>query len=259
MTFSPRSIAITGASRGIGRALAHAYAADGVTLHLCARSAERLCSVATQCEALGATVHTAVVDVTDRAAVTVWAKGLETLDLMVANAGVSFGTEGLGLPEPLDLVERQMAVNFFGTVYAVDAALPALITAKGRVAVIASVQGVMRGAPQSPGYSASKAALVSYMRGLRALMEPEGIKIGLFMPGFVDTDMSRRYRGPRPLMMSAERAASTIVRGIAAGRAEHLFPVPLRLLSAALNALPPRFADAQMVRQPFGVDVDDTV
>jgi len=247
----PRSILITGASSGLGAALALAYAAPGVRLVLGGRSAERLDEVARACAARGATVETALVDVADRTATEAWVLASDDagpLDLVVANAGVSAGT-GRG-EEPIDQVRRIMATNVDGTLNTVLPLLPRLAArGRGQVALIASLAG-FRGMPGAPAYCASKAAVKVYGEALRGDMLAKGVGVSVVCPGYVDTAMTRVNTFRMPFLMTAEKAAGIIRRGLARNRARIAFPWPLVAAVWLAAALPPGLLDPLLVRLP---------
>jgi short-subunit dehydrogenase len=123
----------------------------------------------------------------------------------------------------------------------------------GQIAIIASLAG-LRGIPFSPGYCASKAALNAYGEALAAWLMPEGITVSVVMPGFVATRMSDTVAGPKPLMMSAERAARIIQRGLTAGHRRIIFPYRLYLGMRLLRALPSAWVDSILRRVPVHID-----
>jgi short-subunit dehydrogenase len=248
---SPRSILITGASDGIGASLAETYAAPGKCLALCGRDAIRLSAVAERCRRRGAQVAETIIDVTDTAAVAAWVAAADRsspLDLAIANAGVQGGPFRGGDGELLDEVERAMRVNFGGacnTIYPVLAAMRP--RGRGQIALVASL-AALRGLPYSPGYCASKAALKAYGEALRSWLMPEGIAVCVVLPGFVETRMSASVIGPKPLMMSTERAARIIQRGLERGRRQIAFPLSLYLGTQLLRVLPAALADRMLRR-----------
>lgn len=242
----PRSILVTGASAGIGAALARAYAAPGRTLFLGGRDAARLADVADACRADGATAHVAAIDVRDAAAMAGWiaaADATAPLDLVVANAGVSAGTGSGG--EPAGQAREIFAINLDGAVNTVLPALAAMLARprpagggpRGQIALVASLAG-FRGFAGAPAYCASKAALRSWGEGLRALHRDDGIEVSVVCPGFVRTAMTRGNDFPMPLLMDAGRAAGLIRRGLAAGRGRVAFPWPLYWGVLLLAGLP---------------------
>jgi short-subunit dehydrogenase len=242
----PRSILITGASSGIGAALARAYAMPATRLALCGRDAARLAAVATCCRERGAAVTQACLDVAEAATVATWIDAVERdapLDLVIANAGVQGGLWRDGAGETLGELHRVMDVNFGGVSNTIHAALPAMRRRrKGQVALIASL-AALRGIPFSPGYCASKAAIRIYGEALRGWLAPEGIGVSIVLPGFVETRLSRTVSGPKPLIMRPARAAEIIRRGLAKGRRQIAFPYPLYLGMQLLRALPPGLVD----------------
>jgi short-subunit dehydrogenase len=248
---NPRSILITGASSGIGAALARAYAGPGVTLFLGGRDRERLEAVAQTCRDCGAQAHSRTLDVNDAEAMRAWlheADGQAPLDLVVANAGTSAGSGGTGESETQ--ARRIFAVNVDGAMNTVLPILPAM-TARGRgqIALVASLAG-FRGFPGAPAYCASKATLRVWGEGLRGLLAPNGIGVSVVCPGFVRTPMSDGNPYPMPMLMEADKAAAIIVKGLARNRGRIAFPWPLTWLVYAITALPVRLTDLAMGRLP---------
>ena len=247
----PRSILITGASSGIGAALALAYAAPGTTLFLGGRDRDRLDTVAGRCRAAGAAVHAEAVDVTDRAAMAAWIGAAEAerpLDLVVANAGISGGTGGRG--EDAAQTRAIFAVNVDGALNTVLPALPAM-TARGRgqIALVSSLAG-FRGFPGAPAYCASKATLRIWGEGLRTWLGPQGVGVSAICPGFVRTPMSVGNPYPMPFLMDAERAARIVMMGLARNRGRIAFPWPMYLLTLLVTALPSALTDRMMPSLP---------
>ena len=242
----PRSILITGASSGIGAALARAYAAPRTHLALCGRDAARLAAVADFCRDRGAEVMEACLDVTEAAAVAAWIVNVDRtspLELVIANAGIQGGLWRDGAGETLGELHRVMEVNFGGVSNTVHPVLPAMRRRRrGQVALISSLAG-LRGIPFSPGYCASKAAIKIYSEALRSWLAPEGIDVSVVLPGFVETRLSDTVSGPKPLILSPERAAGIIRRGLAKGRRQIAFPYPLYLGMQLMRALPARLVD----------------
>lgn len=247
----PRSILITGASSGIGEALARLYAAPGVRLTLSGRDGARLAAVATACRAQGAEVEAGAVDVTDREAMRRWiedAEGVRPLDLIIANAGVAGPTTGTDDRE--ERVRDIFAVNLAGTLNTVLPALP-LMKARGggQIALMASLAG-FRGAPSAPAYAASKAAVKAWGEGLRGFLAPDGIKVSVICPGFVTSRITAANRFPMPFLMSAERAARIIAKGLAGNRGRIAFPWPTHALVWLVSILPDAWAGAIFARLP---------
>jgi short-subunit dehydrogenase len=234
------TILITGASSGIGEALALAYARPGVFLALSGRDAARLAEVAAAVQARGAAVETAAIDVVDRAAITAWIAAVDAahpLDLVIANAGISPGTSGAS--DPAEQTRRILAVNVDGVVNTVLAALPGMQTrGRGQVAIMASLAAFL-GAAEAPTYCASKAAVRIWGEGLRGLLAPSGIAVSVICPGFVTSRMTAVNPRPKPGIISAERAAQIIVHKLAANRARIAFPLWFYVVVRMAAALPP--------------------
>jgi short-subunit dehydrogenase len=225
-----RVVIITGASSGLGAALARSYAGPDVVLGLFGRDRDRLEAVARVCAERGASVSVAAIDVTDRRAM---AASLEAFDrehpaeLLVANAGTSAGPEPGRPSEGAETVERQVRVNLLGVVNTVEPLLPALCArGRGRVALVASI-AAFRGLPNSPGYCASKAGLRAYGEALRGRVESRGVGVTMVCPGFFSSPMTDRFAGPTPFLASAEAAARKVKRGLDRGRRRVSFPWPL--------------------------------
>lgn len=247
----PRSILITGASSGIGEALARLYARPGVSLALTGRDAARLASVAASCRAGGALVSEAVVDVADRAAMAACVETAEDaapLDLVIANAGISGGTYGGG--ESAEQTRAIMAVNFEGVLNTVLPALPRLRgRRRGQVAIMSSLAS-FRGFPGAPAYCASKAAARVWGEGLRGELRQHGVEVSVICPGFVESRMTARNRFPMPLLMPVDRAAELIRRGLETNRARIAFPFRLYFAAWAVGALAPGLTDGVLARLP---------
>ena len=225
-----RVVVITGASSGLGAALALAYAGPQTALGLIGRNEERLAATAAQCRAQGASVESAAIDVADGPALAAWLAAFDRaypVELVVANAGVSAGPEKGDRGEPAAVTERQIAVNLLGAVHTIAPLVPQLCARRrGRIAAISSVAS-FRGLPYSPGYSASKAGLRAYGEALRPLLAPHGVGVTVVCPGFFASPMTDRWDGPTPFLVSGERAARHIKRGIDRGRRRVNFPWPL--------------------------------
>lgn len=233
----PRRIAyqvvvITGASSGLGAALARLYAGPGVVLGLIGRNEERLGLTADACRAIGADVEIAAIDVTDRPGLEAWLGAFDAahpIELLVANAGISAGPDPEAAGEPTSLTLRQLDVNLAGAVHTIAPLVPLLCArGRGRIAVVASV-AAYRGLPYSPGYCASKAGVRAYAEALRPRLARYGVGVTVVCPGFFTSPMTDRWDGPTPFLLSGERAARRVKRGIDRGRSRIDFPWPLVL------------------------------
>jgi len=247
----PRSILITGASSGIGEALARCYAAPGVTLALGGRDRARLGAVAEACRAAGAAAATRCVEITDAAALATWMAERDAaaaLDLVIANAGVSAGTGAGGESE--EQARLIFAVNQAGVLNTV---LPAIALMRprgcGQIAIMSSLAG-FHGFPGAPAYCASKAAVRVWGEALRGQLAAEGIAVSVICPGFVRSRMTAVNRFPMPFLMEAERAAAIIRRDLACNKARIAFPRRLAAVVWLLSALPPGLTDRALGRLP---------
>jgi NADP-dependent 3-hydroxy acid dehydrogenase YdfG len=250
MALAPRSILLSGASSGIGAALALAYAAPGATLALSGRDVDRLARVEEACRARGAAVSSTIVDVTDQASMAKWIDAADRatpLDLVIANAGISAGTGGRGESE--ERSRQIFAVNVDGVL---NTAYPALrhLTARGhgQLALVSSL-AAFRGFPGGPSYSASKAAVKALGEAWRIELAPRGVRVSVICPGFVETPMTAVNRFRMPFLMGPERAAAIIVRGLARDRARIAFPAPMHLGAWLAGVLPPTVADPVLRRR----------
>ncbi|HVY12918.1 MAG TPA: SDR family NAD(P)-dependent oxidoreductase [Alphaproteobacteria bacterium] len=248
---APKHIVITGASSGIGKALAEAYAAPGRTLGLMARRAELLENLAQSLRQRGAEVWTAAADVTDREAT---ARILEEadnrlpVDLLIANAGISGGTFGAG--ESATQARAIFNVNLEGALNTVFPLIPRMSARRrGQIALMASLAG-FRGFPAAPAYCASKAALRIYGEGLRGELAPLDVEVNVICPGYIDTPMTQANHFPMPFLMTVARAADIIINGLARNQARIAFPFPTALAAWLLGVLPPAWTDGLLIRLP---------
>jgi short-subunit dehydrogenase len=238
-----RSILITGASSGLGAALARLYAGEGVTLYLSGRHLERLEDVAQNCRNLGAHVEQAIFDVREGDALSAWieaADRLTPLDLVIANAGISSGTHK-GVEEAEEKMRDVLSVNIEGTLNTVLPAIRVMrARGQGQIGIMASL-AAFRGHGQAPAYCASKAALLALAEGLRARHKKDGLRISAICPGFVRTPMTAANRFHMPMMMEPDLAARRVKAGLERDQAVIAFPGALawgaklsRLLPASL-------------------------
>lgn len=242
------AVFLTGASSGLGAALARHYAAQGARLGLVARRAERLAALDAD---LGGGHHCYPCDVTDAAALQAAARDFMAAagvpDLVIANAGVSVGTL-TEHAEDLHAFRRVMDVNVAGMVATFQPFIaPMRARRQGRLAGIASVAG-LRGLPGAGAYSASKAAAISYLESLRVELAGSGVGVTTVCPGYVATPMTAVNPYPMPFLLSADEAARRIARAIGAGRRYAVVPWQMALAARLLRLLPDPLFDALFAR-----------
>ncbi len=240
----PQAILVTGASSGIGEALARLYAAPGRFLALSGRDRRRLAAVAEACRAAGADAAAEVVDATDRDASRSWIESVDTrrpLDLVIANAGISAGTGGKGESEAQ--CRDIFAVNLAGVLNTVWPVIDSMRgRGRGQIAIVSSI-AAFRGISGTPAYSASKAAVKAYGEALRGWLGKDGIRVSVVCPGFVRSRMTAANKFPMPMIMDADKAARIIAKGLARDKARIAFPWPMYALAWLLGALPPAWTD----------------
>jgi short-subunit dehydrogenase len=234
---------ITGASSGIGRALAKALAARSCPVGLIARRGDKLGGLAEEIRTAGGTAAAAPADVTDRsqmsAAVQEIRARLGPIDLMIANAGVGAPT----LLQPVNVadIEKMFRVNVLGAVYAIEAVLPQMLErGRGHLVGVSSL-GAYKGLPGESAYCATKAALNTYLEGLRIQLRDRGIRVTTVCPGFVKTPMTEMNKFPMPGLLTAEQAAERIVRAIRRNRKVYNFPWQTNLLMKMTRWMPDWF------------------
>ncbi len=221
------SIVITGASSGIGEALALDYAQTGVRLALGGRDEQRLQAVASACRARGAEVEARTIDVADRQAMAAWLSAQDAakpVDLVLANAGISIEKgKGQGIDE--DRTRRTFAVNVEGTFNTVFPLLDAMRARRsGQIGLVASLAGFI-GLPRAAAYNASKSAIRVWGESIRHPLHRDNIGVSVICPGFVESRITEGNDFPMPFLMTAARASAIIRRGLAQDRARIAFPI----------------------------------
>jgi short-subunit dehydrogenase len=236
-----RSIVISGASSGIGRALALEYAAPGVTLGLIGRNEARLADIANRSREKGAIVHAAALDVRDRAAIGSFLLALDAaspIDCMIANAGIAMGTTPDGEVEDLSKVGELFEVNLNGVLNTIAPIAPVMRRrGAGQIALMSSL-AAFAPLPDGAAYSASKAAIVAFGLATRQRYRAEGVSVSVICPGYVVTPMSDAYLGWKPFLISAEDAARRIRRGLERRKAIIAFPLALYVAARVQQLLP---------------------
>jgi short-subunit dehydrogenase len=243
---SPRSVVVTGASGGLGAALAYAYAAPGVVLGLTGRDAGRLEQCARQCRDAGATVFTEALDLRDGDAVAQWLCRFDDahpIDLAIANAGVASILSSVDDWEDIRRTTAVFDTNFFGALHTVLPIIERMRHRKrGQIAMVSSLAAI-RGMAISPAYCASKSALRAYGESVRPLLARDSVFLSIVLPGFVKTAMSDVFPGGKPFMLTPAKAAWVIQRGLATRRKVIAFPGLLSIGMGLLRALPAWLGD----------------
>ncbi|GEP53967.1 SDR family NAD(P)-dependent oxidoreductase [Reyranella soli] len=238
------SIVITGASSGIGEALALDYAAPGVALALTGRDADRVEAVAAACRAKGATVVAGAIDVVDRERFAAWLTAFDDahpVDLLIANAGISIDKDNSSLDD-FSVIRQTLDVNFGGVLNTVEPLLPRLMArGRGQIGIVASLASFI-GLPYSASYNASKAAARVWGESIRYVLKKSGIGVSVICPGFVTTRLTADAPFPMPFLMTSARASSIIRRGLERNHARIAFPIGTKGLVWFGQVLPGRWA-----------------
>ncbi len=246
-------IFITGASSGLGAALARHYAATLGTeavIGLAGRDVTRLEAVALSLAPARGAIYP--FDIRDRNALKTAAHDFVSRfgapDLVIANAGISAGTRGDD-GNDLDILADILAANVTGLAATLQAFIPSMRARGGVLAGIASVAGI-RGIPGSGAYSASKAAAINWLEALRVELRGSGLRVVTVCPGYIDTPMTERNGFGMPFLLPAGTAAARIARAIASGRALVVVPWQMHLASWLLRLLPAWLFDRAFERAP---------
>jgi len=246
----PRCVFITGASSGLGAALAAHYAREGATLGLVARRADALRAVAARLPTPTAIYPADVADLGAlRAAAEDFLGRHGVPEIVIANAGVSVGTLGAE-DEDLPVLERVLATNVVGLAATLTPFVaPMRSRANGILAGIASIAG-FRGLPGAGAYSASKAAAIAWLESLRVELHGSGVSVVTICPGYIDTPMTRANPYSMPFLLPADEAARRIARTIAAKRSFAVIPWQMAIVGCFMRQLPNGLYDALAARPP---------
>jgi short-subunit dehydrogenase len=246
----PLRVFITGASSGIGEALARHYAGRGAVVGLVARRREALDAVAARLA--GATAVYAA-DVVDAAAMNAAARDFTERhglpDIVIANAGISVGTAADDADD-LEIASRVLRTNVIGMATTFQPFVAPMRTlGRGTLVGIASVAG-FRGLPGAAAYSSSKAAAITWLESLRTELHGSGVRVVTICPGYIDTPMTRVNRYRMPFMLGADEAAARFARAIDAGRRFAVIPWQMWIASLVFRALPRPLYERAFARAP---------
>ncbi len=249
---------LTGASSGIGEALARHYAAAGATLGLAARRQNRLSELIAELPGEHAAYP---LDVADAAALQAAAADFIARygapDIVIANAGISVGTLGDDAAD-LPAFHRVFQTNVMGMVQTFQPFIAAMkARGSGRLVGIASVAGI-RGLPGAGAYSASKAASITYLESLRVELRGSGLKVVTIAPGYIATPMTAVNSYPMPFILAADEAARRFARAIERGTSYTVIPWQMGVVAKLMRLLPNPVFDAIFARggrKPRGLDL----
>lgn len=217
MNWKNKTVFLTGASSGIGEALAVALAKRGAIVGLIARRSELLDEISCNCEAAGGKARSFACDVTDAAAVAAAARAFRDefghIDVMIANAGISGKGEDCQNHVPA-AVRQVIDTNLMGAVNAIHAVLPAMLERKsGHLVAVSSLAG-FRGLRKSAAYSASKAAMTNYFESVRLDVAEKGIDVTIIQPGFIRTPLTAGRENKMPFLMYLDDSIPHFVKAI---------------------------------------------
>jgi short-subunit dehydrogenase len=255
-----RLVFITGASSGIGQALASRYAADGWRLALSARRADELTAWAraqnwpADCWQVYRADVTDIDDIVAAGQACIVQQGVP--DVVIANAGISIGID-TALRADIDVLARIFATNNIGLAATFHPFVePMRQRGSGTLVGIASVAAI-RGLPGHGAYCASKAAVVNYCESLRAELHGSGVRVVTLLPGYVDTPLTHGNRYPMPFLMPAARFADRAFDAIEAGRSRRVIPWQMDIVAKLLRILPDALFDRLAAGQPRKARQDD--
>ena len=246
-----KTILITGATSGIGKALSLEYSAPNIILFLTGRNKENLLEITNLCEKKGAKVIFKIIDVRESYEMSKWILEIGekySLDLVIANAGISAGT-AKGIESEAQISEI-FQTNVDGIFNTINPAIQIMQKQKyGQIALVSSLAG-FRGLPSSPAYSASKAAVRVYGEGLRGCLANFGIKVNVICPGYVRTPMTAVNKFPMPFIMNSNKAARIIKIGLEKNKSRIAFPFILYFVVWFLTLLSTKITDPIFAKLP---------
>lgn len=244
------AVFITGASSGLGEALARLYAAQGHTLGLVARRADKLDALV---KSLPGSHHLYVLDVCNRHALHAAANDfigcVGHVDIVIASAGISAGTL-TEITDDFGVFQSIFQTNVMATVSTFEPFIPGMIErAAGTLVGIASVAGV-RGLPGAGAYSASKSAVVTYCESLRLELKPRGVGVVTIAPGYIRTEMTAKNPYKMPFLMDADDFASRAAEVIRRQRSYSVIPWQMGIVAKLMRCLPDWLYDRLAINAP---------
>ncbi len=254
MNWKNKVIFLTGASSGIGEALAIELAKRGATLGLLARRADLLKEIAAKCEKVGGTARVLVGDVVDAKAVQTAADALRNefgkIDVLIANAGIGGNNAETRNLNP-EAVKKVIDINLIGAVNAVAAVLPQMLEKKsGQLVAISSLAGI-RGLPKSAAYSASKAGMTAFFESVRLDVQSAGVAVTIIQPGFIKTPLTSGRAARMPFLMELEDSLPHFINAIERRKKFAAFPWQLATFVRLGRIFPARLYDAIAGRASF--------
>lgn len=241
MFWKDKVIFLTGASSGIGEALALAMAQRGATLGLLARRHDLLADLKVKCEQVGGRARHFAVDVTDAAAISAAAQSLRDefgkIDVLIANAGIG-GNDAETRNLNAEAVKKVIDINLIGAVNAVSAVLPSMLEQKnGQLVAVSSLAG-FRGLPKSAAYSASKAGMTAFFESVRLDVQNEGVSVTIIQPGFIKTPLTSGRENKMPFLMELEDSIPLFLDAIERRKKFAAFPWQLATFVRAGRIFP---------------------
>ncbi|MBM3467245.1 MAG: SDR family NAD(P)-dependent oxidoreductase [Alphaproteobacteria bacterium] len=239
-----QTILITGASSGLGYELALQYSKPHIRLILVGRNLDQLNKIANLCSIRGAETYLLALDIREKKALNKHLTNFSTqygIDVVIACAGVSAGT--LQGPESPSQVETIFETNINGVLNTIMPIIPHMITRKkGNITIISSMAGLI-GLSSAPSYSASKACIRVFGEALRGYLKQYNVHTTVVIPGYIKTPMTDVNNFPMPFMISVEKAAEKIIKGISNNKEVIVFPITIYLLLKFLSFLPNQLID----------------
>jgi len=254
MFWKDKVIFLTGASSGIGEALALAMATRGATLGLVARRKELLKELAVKCEQVGGRARYFAVDVTDAKAIAEAAHSLRNefhkIDVLIANAGVG-GNNSETRNFNAEAVAQVININLLGAVNAISAVLPSMLENKsGQLVAVSSLAG-FRGLPKSAAYSASKAGMTAFFESVRLDVQDKGVAVTIIQPGFIKTPLTSGRANKMPFLMELEDSVPLFLKAIERRKKFAAFPWQLATFVRAARIFPAWLYDGIAGRARF--------